>query len=117
MTDDLADRLVVTLDLDTVDDKAAFMERIAGALGLPDWFGRNWDALADSLTDRTVWPTAAVGRGLLLVVRGWRRYATARPEEWGVALEVFSTVERRTPGLTVALALGGSHEGPLDLPG
>ncbi|MDX3259422.1 barstar family protein [Streptomyces sp. NPDC093228] len=117
MTDDLADRLVVTLDLDTVDDKAAFMERIAGALGLPDWFGRNWDALADSLTDRTVWPTAAVGRGLLLVVRGWRRYATARPEEWDVALEVFSTVERRTPGLTVALALGGSHEGPLDLPG
>ncbi|MBW8704807.1 hypothetical protein MBT84_34945 [Streptomyces sp. MBT84] len=70
MTDDLADRLVVTLDLDTVDDKAAFMERIAGALGLPDWFGRNWDALADSLTDRTVWPPAAVGRGLLLVVRG-----------------------------------------------
>ncbi|MED7820647.1 barstar family protein [Streptomyces chiangmaiensis] len=117
MTDDLADRLVVTLDLDGVDDKAAFMERIAYALGLPEWFGRNWDALADSLNDRTVWPSAAVERGLLLVVRGWQRYATVRPEEWGVAREVFSEAVERTPGLSVALALGGSHENPVDLPG
>jgi hypothetical protein len=117
MTDDLAGRLVVTLDLDGVADKAAFMERIVGALKLPDWFGRNWDALADSLTDRTVWPTEAVEKGLLLVVRGWQPYAKARPEEWEIAREVFTEAVDRAPGLSVTLTLGGSYEGPSDLPG
>ncbi|MFJ5532103.1 barstar family protein [Streptomyces sp. NPDC093261] len=106
MSEDLADRLVVTLDLDGVADKAAFMERVALALDLPDWFGRNWDALADSLTDLTVWPDGAVERGLLLVVLGWRAYARERPEEWRIAEEVFSEAADGTPELTVALALG-----------
>ncbi|MEV6026701.1 barstar family protein [Streptomyces sp. NPDC052036] len=109
MTEDLAGRLVVTLDLDGVTDKAAFMERIGLALELPDWFGRNWDALADSLTDLTVWPAGAVERGLVLVVQDWRAYAKARPEEWRIAEEVFSEAVDGTPELTVALALGGSH--------
>ncbi|MFC3571768.1 barstar family protein [Streptomyces yaanensis] len=117
MTDDLAAPLVVTLDLHGVADKAAFMERIVRALELPDWFGRNWDALADSLGDGSVWPADGVEKGLLLVVRGWQPYAKARPEEWEIAREVFAEAADRTPGLTVALALGGSHERPSDLPG
>jgi hypothetical protein len=117
MTDDLAGPLVVTLDLDGVADKAAFMERVVRALDLPDWFGRNWDALADSLADDTVWPAPAVERGLLLVVRGWQPYATARPEEWETAREVFAEAADRMPGLSVALALGGSHKGSSELPG
>ncbi|MFD1660785.1 barstar family protein [Streptomyces caeni] len=117
MTDDLAGRLVVTLDLWGTADKAAFMERIVRALDLPDWFGRNWDALADSLTDRAVWPAGAAERGLLLVVRGWQPYAAAQPREWAIAQEVFREAVRRTPGLCVALALGGFHEQPSDQPG
>ncbi|MFF3910394.1 barstar family protein [Streptomyces sp. NPDC001848] len=106
MTDDLADRFLVTLDLDGVADKAAFMERVARALDLPYWFGRNWDALADSLTDDTVWPEQAVERGLLLVVRGWEEYARACPEEWETAREVFTQAADDVPGLSVALTLG-----------
>lgn len=68
MTYDLTDRLVVAVDLDGVADKAGLMDRCARALALPDWFGRNWDALADSLSDHTVWPEGAVERGLLIVV-------------------------------------------------
>ncbi|MGV9243766.1 barstar family protein [Streptomyces sp. NPDC003710] len=117
MTDDLAGRLVVLLDLDGVTDKSAFMERVARALDLPDWFGRNWDALADSLSDLTVWPSAAAERGLLLVVRGWRPYAKERPQEWRIAEEVFSEAVEGTPGLSVALELGGSYVGSSDLPG
>ncbi|WP_051843918.1 barstar family protein [Streptomyces sp. NRRL S-813] len=108
MSDDLAGRLLVTLDLDGVTDKAALMDRSARALALPDWFGRNWDALADSLSDPTVWPRAAARQGLLLVVRGWRAYAEANPGEWRTAQEVFAEAADRTPTLTVALALGGS---------
>ncbi|MFC9931090.1 barstar family protein [Streptomyces sp. NPDC127190] len=100
--------LLVTLDLDGVTDKAGLMDRAARALALPDWFGRNWDALADSLGDHTVWPEDAVERGLLIVVRNWRPYAEARPEEWRIAQEVFTEAADHTPALSVALALGGT---------
>ncbi|MEU5091904.1 barstar family protein [Streptomyces sp. NPDC021356] len=108
MSEDLAGRLVVALDLDGVTDKAGLMDRVARALALPGWFGRNWDALADSLADPSVWPKEAAGRGLLLVVRGWRAYAAGRPEEWRIAEDVFAQAADRTPALAVALDLGGS---------
>ncbi|MFF1406885.1 barstar family protein [Streptomyces sp. NPDC058294] len=108
MTEDLGGRYLVTLDLDGVTDKAALMDRVSRALSLPDWFGRNWDALADSLADRTVWPEESAARGLLIVVRGWRPYAETDPDAWRTALDVFAEAADRTPALTVVLALGGS---------
>ncbi|CAM5500069.1 Barstar (barnase inhibitor) domain-containing protein OS=Streptomyces glaucescens OX=1907 GN=SGLAU_05885 PE=3 SV=1 [Streptomyces glaucescens] len=51
---------VVTVDLAGVTDKAGLMDRCARALDLPEWFGRNWDALADGLGDHTLWPEGAV---------------------------------------------------------
>ncbi|MGH4030520.1 barstar family protein [Actinomycetota bacterium Odt1-20B] len=75
------------LDLAGVRDKAAFMARCARDLALPDWFGRNWDALADCLTDLSWAPPA---RGRLIVVSGWQEYADAAPQEWGVAREVLT---------------------------
>ncbi|MEV0218893.1 barstar family protein [Streptomyces sp. NPDC050704] len=106
MTEDVAGRLAVTLDLDGVTDKTDFMERCVRALELPDWFGRNWDALADSLGDPSVWPAAAVEKGLLVVVTGWRTYAKARPDEWEIAQDVFTQAVDRTSALSVVLALG-----------
>lgn len=85
----------VVLALDGVGDKAAFMERCARDLDLPGWFGRNWDALADSLTD--------LPAGTLLVIRGWGEYASARPDEWAIAQEVFG--EAAGERLSVLLAL------------
>ncbi|MER6384715.1 barstar family protein [Streptomyces sp. NPDC001250] len=110
-TSEPAGRLVVDLDLDGVTDKAGLMDRTARALALPDWFGRNWDALADSLSDHTVWPEGAVEQGLLIVVRGWQPYAEANPGEWRTAQEVFGEAVDRTPALAVVLALGGSSVG------
>jgi Barstar (barnase inhibitor) len=34
-----------------VKDKAALLDRIAQTLAFPSWFGGNWDALEDCLTD------------------------------------------------------------------
>ncbi|WP_030738064.1 barstar family protein [Streptomyces sp. NRRL S-31] len=110
MSDNLAGRFVVALDLDGVTDKAGLMDRAARALALPGWFGRNWDALADSLSDPSVWPGQAADRGLLLVVRDWQAYARTRPEEWETAREVFEHAMGVTPALTVSLALGGSSQ-------
>ncbi|MFH9549825.1 barstar family protein [Streptomyces sp. NBC_00377] len=98
-------QFVVTLDLDGVSDKSALMDRCAEALGLPGHFGRNWDALADSLTDL---PAPPGDGGLQIVVRNWRPYAEARPQEWEIAQDVFAQAADRTPALSVLLALGGS---------
>jgi hypothetical protein len=99
---------VVTLDLDGVADKAGLMDRCVRDLRLPDWFGRNWDALADVLSDPDLWSEGgsedAVEEETVVVVRNWDRYAGARPDEWATAREVFA----QASALTVALALGGS---------
>lgn len=95
---------VVTLDLDGVTDKAGLMDRCARDLPLPDWFGRNWDALADVLSDPGVWSGDPAGDEAVVVVRNWEPYARTRPEEWATAREVFS----QASALTVALALGAS---------
>ncbi|TDW23331.1 barstar family protein [Kribbella kalugense] len=43
----------VHLDTGEIHDKAGFLDLCATAFDLPRWFGRNWDALADSLSDRS----------------------------------------------------------------
>ncbi|MFG2647463.1 barstar family protein [Streptomyces sp. NPDC048436] len=97
----------LSLDLSGVRDKAALMDRCARALELPEWFGRNWDALADCLTGLGRAPGE---RGRLLVVSGWQEYAEAAPQEWIVAQEVFTDAvayaRERGTGLEIVLALG-----------
>lgn len=95
------------LDLSGVTDKAGLMTAFADALRLPEWFGANWDALADSLTDLEWWPTRG---GRLILVREWQVFAKARPDEWGVLQEIFADAAARwretDTGLVVLMALG-----------
>jgi RNAse (barnase) inhibitor barstar len=42
---------VFTLDLEGVASKAELLQRAAAALQFPDYFGANWDAFYDCLTD------------------------------------------------------------------
>lgn len=97
------------LDLTGVTDKPAFMDRCAAALDLPAWFGRNWDALADCLTDLSWAPPA---RGRLIVVTNWREFALAAPNDWSIAQELFAEAADHWRGtltpLQVLLAVGGS---------
>jgi hypothetical protein len=94
------------------------MERCVRALDLPEWFGRNWDALADCLGDPD-WGPASPGR--VILVNGWRHYAKARPDEWETAQEVLESAaghyEEHDATLSVVLALGGSDQLPPDQPG
>ncbi|MER5735801.1 barstar family protein [Streptomyces sp. NPDC002262] len=98
----------VVLDLYGVTDKAGFMDRCAAVLGLPDWFGRNWDALADVLGE--------LPRPVAVVVTHWQGYARRAPRDWATAQEVFAAAVEDSPGrLSVLLSLGdGRREGPQD---
>lgn len=42
---------VVTIDIDPRGDKLELLDHVAAELEFPTWFGRNWDALSDSLSD------------------------------------------------------------------
>lgn len=60
-------------------DKAALLNNMACALGFPDWFGHNWDALEDCLTDLS-WRDAA---GYVLLIE------SPRPgDELGVLVDI-----------------------------
>lgn len=96
------------LDLAGVRDKAGFLEACAGQLGLPGWFGRNWDALADLLGDPESLPLADGG---VLVVRGWRELAAASPGDWETARTLLGDsaagARESGRGVTALLALEG----------
>ena len=76
----------VLLDTDGVEDKSGLLDAIATAFELPAYFGRNFDALADSLTDLE---GLEGGRGVLVLWEGFERLAEAEPRTYGMALDVF----------------------------
>lgn len=75
------------IDLGGAGSKAEFMERTAAGLELPDWFGRNWDALADCLTDLSWWRDP---RGYLVMTAGWRDFEQADPAAADTAADIFT---------------------------
>lgn len=53
------------VDLGAVETKERFLAALAEALSFPAWFGQNWDALEDCLTDMS-WSNA---EGYVLILR------------------------------------------------
>ncbi|WP_328461455.1 barstar family protein [Streptomyces sp. NBC_00448] len=82
---------MLVLDLAGVGDRQEFMDRVSADLRLPDWFGRNWDALADCLTDLSWWPVEPGGRRLH--VRNWQGFAAELPREWRIVKDILRDAE------------------------
>jgi hypothetical protein len=80
------DFAAVAIDLDGCAGKDDAIARIAAALRFPEWFGGNWDALADSLADLSWLP--APGYVLLLArADAWRAADPAAFEALAAILE------------------------------
>jgi hypothetical protein len=106
---------MLVLDLTGVGDRQAFMDRCTADLGLPEWFARNWDALADCLTDLSWWPAEPGGRQLH--VRGWHSFAAALPREWRIVKDILRDAELFWQGTDAELRVvleepeGGAAQG------
>ncbi|NNG40106.1 barstar family protein [Flexivirga sp. ID2601S] len=88
---------IVELDTRDAHDKAAFLAVCRSAFDLPDWFGDNWDALEDSLTDVDATP------GVLVL---WRGAASLDEATREVATDILAERGRRTErGLSPFLVL------------
>jgi RNAse (barnase) inhibitor barstar len=72
------------IDLAGCSDKAEFLARIAAALGFPAWFGHNWDAFFDCLTDLS-WRPAL---GYVLILEHARELQATEPEVFDTALAI-----------------------------
>jgi RNAse (barnase) inhibitor barstar len=73
-----------------------FYAVLSTALQLPDYFGRNLDALWDCLNDLDA-PTA-------LILSDWTRLARARPDTWTKIMNVLAERCAITPAFAVVLA-------------
>ena len=97
---------VVRVDLAGARDKGALIERVARALEFPAWFGGNWDALEDCLSDLS-WST---GDGHVLLIEN-----AEASDERGILVDILRSAaafwaERGRPFFGVVL--GGANDLP-----
>ena len=84
--------------------KQEFLTHIGEALSFPEWYGKNFDALADCLTD------IDSGNGTVVLWDGWGALARAEPRAFSVALSVLGTRVNADRGGPFSVLLRG--EGP-----
>ncbi|BAL25865.1 barstar family protein [Azoarcus sp. KH32C] len=96
-------------DLDGCADKAEFLRRVAAALHFPTWFGHNWDALSDCLTDLS-WLKAD---GYVVVLDHMDRFRLAAEDEFVTALDIFEEAARSwaDAGVPMWIFVGLSRDG------
>jgi RNAse (barnase) inhibitor barstar len=88
---------VFWLDGSGLRDKRALLDRCVEEFALPAYFGRNWDALQDSLCDLSWTPTTC---GYLVVYDNWGELADANPSAHRTLVDVFESAVaywRKTP--------------------
>lgn len=91
---------VIEVDLGTCRDKGDLLDRTSKALAFPAWFGGNWDAWFDCLTDLSWQPPAA---GYVLLLRHALRLRQTAPEALDTALAILEDAARvwATRGVTL----------------
>ncbi len=77
------------LDGHGIVDKATFLAHVATACDFPEWFGSNWDALADSLRDLS-WAPAS---GYVLLYEHHVAYESS--PEWPMVISIFEETTQR----------------------
>jgi hypothetical protein len=73
------------LDIHQGMDIEAVLARIGEVLHFPDWYGANFDALNDCLTD----PECLPGKGHILTIDGCEQMLASDPIGYATLLEVF----------------------------
>jgi RNAse (barnase) inhibitor barstar len=76
---------VFRIDIGDAQNKKDFLVRVAKALSFPDWFGGNWDALYDCLTDLDWLSTKT---GYVLVFENGEHFCSSQKHEFDDATAV-----------------------------
>ena len=78
------------LDGREIRDKQSFLQKMAEVMRFPDYFGYNWDALEECITDLDWCPAARY----ILIYDYPETFSKAEPEQWKIAYDILrSAVE------------------------
>ncbi len=101
--------VVFDVDLGGCYDKEGLLDRTARALSFPEWFGRNWDAWFDCLTDLNWQPRAP---GYVLLLRRVARLRQTAPEALDTALAILEDASRvwADRGVTWCTLVDADHD-------
>ena len=78
------------LDGREIRDKQSFLQKVAEVMRFPDYFGYNWDALEECITDLDWCPAARY----ILIYDYPEGFSKAEPEQWKIAYDILrSAVE------------------------
>jgi len=72
-------------DITAKHGKGEFLATLAQAIAAPDWFGHNWDALADVLGDLSWQPSA----GYVLLLCGGDETLGLNEADYDIVMEIF----------------------------
>lgn len=105
---------VVTIDGAAVSDKEAFLRATADGLRFPAYFGENWDAFEECLTDLSWMPAKAN----VLVLDRFDHFVSGNRSQWEIALDILrSAVEHwQSTDTPMYVLLRGIEAATLDLP-
>jgi len=102
---------IAVLDGTDAATRSGFFQELARSLDFPDYFGHNWDAVYDCLTDLNWLPAA----GYVLVLDGFDQFATDEPEQWAITLIVLReacTLGQPLSRSTIVLLYGPNELAP-----
>ena len=77
--------LVLTVEIAARANKDQALEQLGAALHFPTWYGANFDALFDCLTD----PDWQPGRGHVIMIKGMIELRATNPDDFATLIEVF----------------------------
>ena len=77
----------IEVDLKGMTGKKGFLKKAARGLGFPTYFGMNWDAFSDCLTD-LAWRPAS---GYVILLNNLQSFAAKAPADEQVARRIFDS--------------------------
>ena len=77
--------LVLTVEIAARANKDQALEQLGAALHFPTWYGANFDALFDCLTD----PDWQPARGHVIMIKGMIDLRATNPDDFATLIEVF----------------------------
>ncbi len=90
---------VFRIDLSGVKDKAGLLATLSSGMAFPEWFGTNWDALADCLADLS-WRPA---EGYLVILEHCDLLHSHAADDFVTALQLFQAASDEWREQDVAL--------------
>lgn len=105
---------LVGIDASGARTKSQMLGLLGKVLAFPSWYGRNWDALEDCLTDAFWLPE----KGQIIRIEGFEAYADADPDGFAILLDIFKTSAEfwRGEGRAFWVFFTGKSAAQLELP-